>query len=184
MPAMEHFGQAEGDTVLAAFLELTVPEGYRAELIEGEIIVTPPPDGDHEDVVGRLIGQISRHSAADLYAAGTKGLITPLGRFIPDAAIGPTGTFRGMDAWAEPNGVVMTVEVNSTRPDRDRGPKRRGYAAAGIPFYLLVDRSDGTVTLHAEPHDGDYKQSTRVPFGKSLDLPDPFSFALDTAVFA
>lgn len=78
----------------------------------------------------------------------------------------------------------MTVEVTSTRPDKDRGPKRRGYAAAGIPFYLLVDRTEGTVTRYGEPADGDYRQDVRVLFGKELDLPEPFSFSLDTSVFA
>lgn len=183
LPATEHFSPGGGDPVLEAFLDLTVPEGYRAELIEGEIVVTPPPDGDHEDITATLGLQIARKSAAELYTAGTKGLITPLGRFIPDAAIGPVGTFRGMDSWAAPDGVVMVAEVTSIRPEKDRGPKRRGYAAAEIPLYLLVDRTNGTVTLYGEPRDGDYDQSTRVPFGKQLDLPEPFSFALDTSVF-
>lgn len=41
-PATERSGSG-GDAVLAAFLDLTVPEGYRAELIEGEIVVPRRP---------------------------------------------------------------------------------------------------------------------------------------------
>ncbi|MGW3243597.1 Uma2 family endonuclease [Streptomyces sp. NPDC001070] len=126
--------------VLAAFLELVVPEGYRAELIEGEIVVASPPD--------------------------------------------PTGHFRGQPPWAGPAGVVMAVRVTTARPARDRGPRRRGYAAAGIPFYLLVDRTEGTVTLCSEPDAEDYRQDVRVLSGKELDLPEPFAFALDTSLFA
>ncbi|WP_241968584.1 Uma2 family endonuclease [Streptomyces sp. ICBB 8177] len=182
MPSAERPHPAE-DAVLAGFLDLTVPPGYRAELIEGEIIVTPPPDGDHEDAIGNLQWQIARNSAADLYAPGNKGLITPLGRFIPDATVAPRGALRGRESWSGPEGVVMTIEVTSTRAQEDRSTKRRGYAACGIPFYLLVDRGKGTVTLFSDPQDGDYIEDVRVAFGKPLDLPDPFDFSLDTSVF-
>ncbi|MFJ4850313.1 MULTISPECIES: Uma2 family endonuclease [unclassified Streptomyces] len=183
LPATER-SDSGGDAVLGAFLDLTVPEGYRAELIEGEIVVTPPSDGDHEDILGRFVRQMIRKSPADFYASGTRGLITPAGRFIPDLTVGPEGLFAGKESWAVPEGVVMTAEVTSTRPDKDRGPKRRGYAAAGIPFCLLVDRTEGTVALYSEPDAGDYRQDIRVLFGKTLDLPEPFAFSLDTSVFA
>ena len=189
--ATEHPDSSESpaedrDKVLSAFLDLDVSAGYRAELIEGEILVTPPADGDHADCTGRIVRQIVRRSPAELYASWTKGLVTPLGHFIPDLTVAPRGLFRNMVPWARPDGVLMVVEVTSSRPEKDRDAKRRGYAAAGIPFYLLVDRSQGTVTLFADPRkpeEQDYLTVTRVPFGKPLDLPEPFAFALDTAVF-
>ncbi|SER50058.1 Putative restriction endonuclease [Streptomyces qinglanensis] len=45
--------------------------------------------------------------------------------------------------WADPAGVLMTVEVTSYDSDtdrRDRQEKPAAYAAAGIPVCLLVDR--------------------------------------------
>ncbi len=184
MPAIERPGPSE-DELLAAFfnVDLSLPEGYRAELIEREIVVSPPPDGDHEDVLAYLVRDVYQQSTSKLHVSGHKGLITPVGRFIPDATIGREGLFRGQEPWANPKGVVMTVEVTSSRPGTDRDPKRRGYAAAGVPFYLLVDRTDGAVTLFSKPRDGDYRGSARVPFGEPLELPAPFEFTLDTAIF-
>ncbi|GGV09891.1 hypothetical protein GCM10010495_23700 [Kitasatospora herbaricolor] len=179
MPAVEH--PLTEDDVLQAFLELETPAGFKAELIEGEIVVTPPPDGDHEDVIARFARAVARHAAEELYVSGGKGLITPNGRFIPDATVAPVGHFRAQDSWSKPTDVRLVLEDTSTRPDNDRGVKRLGYAAADIPCYLLVDRTDGNVTLFAAPEDGDYTAHVQVPFGKPLDLPAPFSFALDTA---
>lgn len=172
------------DGLLEVFLDLAVPAGYRAELIEGEIVVSPPPDGDHEDIVSELTWQISRNSATELYASGVKGLVTPQGRLIPDSTVGPRRLFRGRDPWMSPEGVLLVAEVTSIHPGKDREVKRRGYAAAEIPRYLLVDRTAGEVVLYTEPRDGDYRADVRVPFGKPLDLPEPFGFTLDTAPFA
>jgi hypothetical protein len=56
---------------------------------------------------------------------------------------------------------------------------------AGIPLYLLVDRLAKSTSLFSAPEDGadDYREVTRVAFGKDLDLPKPFGLTLDTAQF-
>ncbi|RKT17430.1 Uma2 family endonuclease [Streptomyces sp. 1114.5] len=179
MPAVEHpLGE---DGLLQTFLELDTPLGSKAEFIEGEIVVTPPPDGHHEGAVSKLAKQFFRNAAIDLDIAGVKGLITPKGRFIPDGTVVPADHFDHLDSWAPAGGVLLVFEVTSINPHKDREPKRKGYAAAGIPCYLLIDRSDGMVTLFTEPDGEDYITQTKVEFGKTIDLPAPFSFTLDTA---
>jgi len=76
----------------------------------------------------------------------------------------------------------MVLEVTSSRPDGDRD-KRRAYAQAGIPLYLLVDREEKQVRLFADPAGRDYRRATSAPFGEKLDLPKPFGFTLDSAPF-
>ncbi|WP_282202611.1 Uma2 family endonuclease [Kitasatospora fiedleri] len=168
------------DDLLKAFLALDTPEGFKAELFEGGIVVTPPPDGDHEGAIGRIVRQVFRLCDADITFAGNKGLIVPGGRFTPDGTFAHEGAFDGRPAWMKPDGIVMVLEVTSSNPAKDRWDKRKGYAAAGIPLYLLVDRKAGKVVLHSHPESGEYAATTSVPFGDPLPLPKPFGFDLAT----
>ncbi|MDT0270127.1 Uma2 family endonuclease [Streptomyces sp. DSM 44915] len=176
------------DLLEVALRGLDVPEGFRVEVYEEEIVVTPPPDGDHEYIVAALTREVLLHAGTAMLSAGNKGLLLPRGglfplnRMVPDATFAPVAAnpFRGAPAWMEPEGVSMVVEVTSSRPERDRFDKRRAYAQGGIPLYLLVDRDRGTSTLFSAPTQQDYAQQHRVPLGKPLPLPDPFAFDLDT----
>ncbi|MFE6098985.1 Uma2 family endonuclease [Streptomyces laurentii] len=191
MTAMPHEPLTQEDILLEGFLALKTPEGFRAELIEGEIVVTPPPDGDHERYISRITRQVSRHSLVDMDFSGNKGLKLvgaidqTRDHVIPDATFAPLDKdlFLGAEPWMPGEGVAMVLEVTSTRGHKDRQAKRRGYARGGIPLYLLVDRDDSTVTLFADPERGDYRARRTVPFGKPLPLPAPFGFDLETTDF-
>jgi Uma2 family endonuclease len=175
--------------VLREFLSLEIPDGYRAQLIDGEIIVTPPPGGNHEHCISRIVKQVLAHSAVPMDFSGNKGLAVPAvaGRnmLIPDVTFAPEelSLFADAPSWMRPSGVAMVVEVTSNLADIDRTSKRRAYAAARIPLYLLVGRDDKTVTLFSGPSRDTYISTATVPFGDPLDLPEPFSFTLETARF-
>ncbi|MFB4296002.1 Uma2 family endonuclease [Actinomadura sp. NTSP31] len=194
MTTMVHEPETQEDILLNDFLSLDPPEGYRAELIDGEIVVTPPPVGDHELCIAEIAWQIARHCSTKFHNAGHKGLVIPSGgrhpksHVIPDATFAPAslGLFRGAPSWmpVEPDGVAMVVEVTSSRPELDREAKRHGYARANIPLYLLVDREAEKVILFSDTDGKDYRQTNSVPFGKGLALPEPFGIELDTSEFA
>ncbi|MFJ8675489.1 Uma2 family endonuclease [Streptomyces sp. NPDC093589] len=192
MTAMAHEPMPTQDnTLLDGFLALETPTGFRAELIEGEIVVTPPPDGDHEDYLALISEQVMQGSATAMQISGHKGLILAgaeeqlADRVIPDATIAPRALrlFRGAPSWMPSDGVAMVVEVTSSRPRKDRVAKRHGYARAGIPLYLLIDREKSALTLFSDPTAEDYVANITVPFGKSVPLPAPFSFDLETTDF-
>ncbi|QGV80892.1 Uma2 family endonuclease [Streptomyces ficellus] len=191
MTAMAHAPLTQADDLLEGFLALETPEGFRAELIEGEIVVTPPPDGDHEDYNSLIVEQVFMRSRTRMQFSGNKGLKLPSGgacprtHVIPDATFAPAELrlFRGADSWMPCDGVALVAEVTSSRPQRDRETKRRCYARGGIPLYLLVDREASSVTLFSDPEDADYRQVVTMPFGKPLPLPEPFGFDLETADF-
>ncbi|MGA5900169.1 Uma2 family endonuclease [Streptomyces venetus] len=173
------------------FVELETPEGFRAELVEGEFVLTSLPDGHHAHCISRIVGQLLRRSDFDVQFSGNKGLKLrnadghPQDHVIPDGTIVARAPrlFRGAPPWMPCEGVTMVLEVTFTRPEVDRVAKRRSYARGGIPFYLLVDRDASSTTLFIEPQKGDYLRSCTAAFGKPLVLPDPFSFDLDTTAF-
>jgi Uma2 family endonuclease len=191
MTAMAHEPLTQADVLLEGFLALETPEGFRAELIEGEIVVTPPPDGDHEDYNSLIVKQVIRRARTDMDVSGNKGLKLPSGgscprsHVIPDVTFAPAELrlFRGAESWMPCEGVALVVEVTSSRPQRDRETKRRCYARGDIPLYLLVDRESSSVTLFSDPENEDYRQVLTVPFGKPLPLPEPFGFDLETGDF-
>ncbi|MEU8560751.1 Uma2 family endonuclease [Streptomyces cyaneofuscatus] len=188
---MAHEPLTQAEVLLEGFLALDTPEGFRAELIEGEIVVTPPPDGDHEDYINVVLKQVLRKSRTDMDFSGNKGLKLPSGggcpknHAIPDGTFTATGRrlFRGADPWMPCEGVALVVEVTSTKPQADREAKRRCYARGGIPLYLLIDRDESSVTLFSDPEDADYRQHLTIPYGKPLPLPEPFAFDLETGDF-
>ncbi|MFG2642418.1 Uma2 family endonuclease [Streptomyces sp. NPDC048370] len=101
----------------------------------------------------------------------------------PDGCLAPVGYFAGHGEWGDPSGVLMTVEVTSRDSDthrHDRVEKRDGYAAAGIPVHLLVDRDRDTLTVFTGPEDGTYHQQASYPFGATVPLPGPVDITLDT----
>ena len=157
---------------------LELPPGYKAELIEGDIVVTPAPSFGHEAYLARMS---HRFYANGWSLSGNLGVATPLGRFIPDMTVVARDYWErdSEESWQSSDGIAMVVEVTSSNPSNDRDSKRRGYAAAQIPLYLMIDRQRKETVLFSEPSDGDYAVTARRPIGEPIPLPEPFSFALE-----
>ena len=173
------------DDVLAAFHDIDgrLPEGFRAQVVDDEIVVTYMPDGGHEGIIADVTDQIARCSRLRMHCSGHRGLVVPRGRYIPDCTVAPAGHFRGQSSWAPADGVALVIEVTSVGGDRDRRQKMLGYAAARVPLFLLIDRAAREAVLYARPDDATYHAQIREPFGKGLELPPPFSFTLETGEF-
>ncbi|MFE9043060.1 Uma2 family endonuclease [Streptomyces sp. NPDC007818] len=163
------------------------PKGWRVELIEGEIYVVPPADGEHEEIVSELSGQVrdhdrglGRYTGIGLSLPGTSDPV----RVIPDLAIAPKGSFGDAQDWHAPDAVLLVAEVTSaSTASRDRGLKIRAYARAGIPVYLLIDREADEAVVCSEPHGDDYTHKSLHKLGAEVPLPAPLGFTLDTAAF-
>jgi Uma2 family endonuclease len=186
-PVAERARPAPVEGAFDAF-SAAAPEGWRVELIEGAIHLTPPANAEHEEILSEINGQVrdhlrgmARYQGLGLSVPGA----SPTGKVIPDLVIAPSRSFHGAPGtFYDPAPVVLVAEVTSdSTGDNDRGAKLRAYARAGIPHYLLVDRSSGMVTLHTAPSGERYARQQAVALGEKLPLPDPLGFDLDTSQF-
>jgi Uma2 family endonuclease len=161
------------------------PESARLEFLHGKIGVKPMPDGNHAQIVAWLNKRCMQHRP-ELYLFPEQGLKVEAyrkGRARPDGALALDEHFVGKGEWSDPDGVLMAVEVTSHDRDadqRDRVEKPDGYAAAGIPVYLLVDRDLDSVTVYADPEGGVYRSVTTRAFGSVIELPAPVGITLET----
>ncbi|MFE3827548.1 Uma2 family endonuclease [Streptomyces sp. NPDC059092] len=164
------------------------PEGYKVEIVEGVVTVSPPPFWDHgltASSVHRSLGTVipeewyvfQRYHAA---APSCRGV------FMPDLMVVAGEKDKPAPGELFPAGQAKLV-VEITSPDsatRDRVTKAHAYAQAGVPLYLLLDpwASDRpTATLYGEPESGTYRTLQAVEYGGKLTLPAPFDLAIDTS---
>jgi Uma2 family endonuclease len=168
----------------------TAPETVTLEFINGRIEEKRVPDGDHNEIIKWLM-KLCIQQRPDLWLypsdCGLKVDDYRKGRARPDGVLAPDGHFAGKGDWADPDGVLMTVEVTSYDGDtdrRDRQEKPAAYAAAGIPVYLLVDRDLGAVLVHTNPDParGRYRDVHEAPFGEQVTVPAPVGITLDTEI--
>ncbi|MFJ9010782.1 Uma2 family endonuclease [Streptomyces canus] len=171
---------------IAAFAAKETDDAVRLEFINGRIGVKKVADGDHNSVIVWLSKRCMRaRPDLDLYQGqGLRVEKYREGRARPDAVLVPEDHFAGHGEWADPSGVLLVLEVTSYDSDTDRRDRQErpvAYGAAGIPFYLLIDRNACTVKLYSDPDPGvGYRDSRTVPIGVQLLLPQPLGIELDT----
>lgn len=160
----------------------------RAEILAGELIVSPIPVIWHERVCRWLVRSFEEacdahdwfgDSAGEIELPPTGDLIEPDFMILRDAT-----TLPDLESLRPLDRVLLTAEViaaSSIR--RDREVKPAACALAGIPLYLLVDRfpKSVTISLHSEPGKDGYAKVTTVIAGEKLRLPAPFDVTLDTS---
>ncbi|WP_222850217.1 Uma2 family endonuclease [Allosaccharopolyspora coralli] len=179
------------ENLVRTWQELDVPEGWRAEIIEESIVMTPPPDTGHNLIASRVTKALVRAIPDDWEIFQTQGVSVPLRSsvFIPDLVVIPRERVPGGDP-AEPTPIehaLLAVEITSrSNADTDRKTKLWSYAHGGVPLYLLVDRfaeNGPEVMLYSNPENGIYQDTHRAPFGKPVTLPAPCELTIDSGEF-
>ncbi|MEV0483231.1 Uma2 family endonuclease [Streptomyces sp. NPDC050508] len=169
------------------FAEFEPPEGFRAELLRGEIVLTASPDLVHNAIVETVRDQIPRRGWRRLQTQRVA---------IPEEPSEPQPDLVVIERGAGPDGgrlmpaevITMVVEVVSTRSvHRDYEVKRSIYAAAKVPGYLVIDPVMAQCVLFTEPTGtgdaADYRCRRITKFGEPAPL-EPIGGELDTSEFA
>jgi Uma2 family endonuclease len=174
----------ELDEVLwQAWKAMELPEGYRAEIIEGAIEVSPTAHRSHALIANRVRRALDQFLDGGEYACHQDvNVIHNRKAWIPDALVAPEDTEAcgdEDDMGVKAGSVHLIVEVvfpGKRNQDRDRIRKRREYARAGIPVYVLIDDYDGqgAVTLFTRPNPdkADWEDIHRVPYGTDVTVPE------------
>jgi len=117
-------------------------DGYRREIIDARLVVTPAPNARHQLVVGALYAVLRAASTDDAVA-----VVAPFDWALPDeGSVQPDimvvrRADLDLDGPLPPTArPLLIVEVLSpSNADYDRGLKRRKYERLGVPAYWLVD---------------------------------------------
>jgi Uma2 family endonuclease len=151
---------------------VNLPGGYRVEITDGKIIMTPRST-QQSDVVIDAAPQIDRQLAGDGEILSQVAIDFPsaLYGYAPDLTIvAPAAerNRRGRFEWHSLE-VVLEVASRSTRDD-DFEKKFRMYAKCAIPLYVIIDPSDNTCTVKPS-RTGTYAEQETIAFGEDLVVP-------------
>jgi Uma2 family endonuclease len=136
------------------------PPGYRAELIEGEIIEMSPIGPPHAACVGRLTQRLSLLLQREAIVWVQNPIrLDDYSEPEPDIAVlKPREDFYGKSL-PTPADVLLLVEVSHTTLDYDQKRKLPLYARAGVPEVWIVNLTDERIETYADPS-GDVYQTT------------------------
>jgi Uma2 family endonuclease len=157
--------------VLRMVEEGILGEDEPVELLEGELVVTPPQGPPHSAVVSDLDGRLREiyrpgcHVRPQCPLAGATDSLPE-----PDLAV-----VRGKPRdyiKAHPSGgdVLLVVEVARTSQAIDRR-KVRAYAKIGVPVYWLLDLAARRLEVRSEPDGDDYRSTRLLRESESVTLP-------------
>lgn len=165
--------------------KMPIPEGYRTEIVGGNIAVSPQRQVHYEITQGILCQLYARYplkrTASDVridFPGNLNGFACDVVALAEGATPDDKGRWRYED-------IEFVAEVISKgTAANDYGPKKAAFAAAGVPVYLIVDPYTGEWHLHTLPKADEYHGKVTLDFGDEIDLTrTPVGLTLTTDEF-
>ncbi|WP_217546589.1 Uma2 family endonuclease [Streptomyces sp. GbtcB6] len=151
---------------------MPVPEGFRVEIVEGSVHMTPQRN-THWQIIRRFLLALERRFGEDVMVFSDVRIDFPghENGFCPDVALLKDSAKQDDKGHWRYQDVEFVAEVISQgTAANDYGPKRTAYATAEVPVYVVADPYQGRCLVYTDPKDGDYDEPTRVDFGTDIDL--------------
>ncbi|MFN7949334.1 MAG: Uma2 family endonuclease [Blastocatellia bacterium] len=161
----------------------------RLELINGEIVMAPPPDLMHMQLTDHLLEMLADHNreirSLNCRISGSRYYEVPQAlqdRWVAEGVTGPHEVCPDVSIYYRdylkkqrrpPAPLVIEVLSVSHRVhiDRDLVIKPDIYAAPEIAAYWVIDRRDRSVWVHAAPKDGKYTRIAQFKGRRKLPAP-------------
>ena len=149
-------------------------DGYRHELIDGALIVTPAPRHRHQRALTRLLVLLANACPPELEAlpAPFDYKISEYTMLEPDIVVARTADYGPLRL--EKTAVLVVEILSPSTAKYDTGLKRLAYEAAGVPWYWLVDPQEPRLTV-LQLVDGAYVEAADVRGHDAYDAAAPFA---------
>lgn len=161
------------DTMFEWLEKSPIPDGYRVEIVGGNIFMSPQRD-THWEIIAAIYDQLRtkyprKRVKSDVridYPGNLNGFSSDVTLMTEGAEKNDKGLWRCQD-------VEFVAEVISKKTAaNDYGPKKTAYAEAEVPVYLIADPYQGRCFLYTHPKNGEYATETKLAFGDDVDLSD------------
>lgn len=180
-------GPARFQALCRTLLTMDVPDGYRAEIIGGNIVMSPWSKGYYLPIMRSLRSQLEPFAPAGHIVDSSPYLFTFPGQergYGPDVFAAEASAFATDQRYIDGEALSLVTELTSSATrDTDWHDKTTVYGKSGVPLYLLLDMQEGTFTVFWGPSATGYGARLTVPFGEKAHIPAPFDCELSTAEF-
>lgn len=151
-------------------------EGFRYELVDGALLVSPSPTPRHSGVAARLQRQLWSAVGEGWDVLAGAGVTFDRRNYRePDVAVVRSAALA--DRQISPSDVLLAVEVMSPSSiANDRVAKPAQYAAAGIPHFWRIE-PDPPVLIRHVLADGGYREVGRG--AGRVDVEEPVAVSID-----
>lgn len=125
-------------------------DGYRYELLDGGLLVSPPPELAHQYIATRLVQVLNASLPRELTAVVAPGVYFDERNYrIPDVVVFGRSVLQRARPRLGLGDVVLAVELTSPGSTRmDRVLKPAEYAAAGIEHFWRLELSGPVLVTH------------------------------------